>query len=66
MDADEVRALMESSRSQAEWDANCDRVKAVHGGEYPDFWFAAVIMSGLLGRVSQTWPKSPYLGSDGR
>jgi hypothetical protein len=61
-------ALMESSRSEEEWSANCDKVKASHGGQYPDWWYVSIIMSGLLGRVRKTWPTSPgvMLGSDGR
>jgi len=48
---------MESSTSEAEWNANCDRVKAECGG-YPEFWFKAIVMSGLVGRVSAKWGSS--------
>jgi len=50
MDRDEVVELMESSRTPEEWNANCDKVKRACDG-YPDFWFAAVVSSGLAGRV---------------
>ena len=51
---DGVLALMESSKSEAEWNANCDRVKAANGG-YPDFWYATIVESGVLARVSATF-----------
>jgi len=50
MSRDEVVEIMESSRTPEEWNANCDKVKRACGG-YPDFWFTAVISSGLAGRV---------------
>jgi len=49
-----VKSLMESSKSEAEWNANCDAVKAANGG-YPNFWYALVIQSGLLAETSLNW-----------
>lgn len=46
----EVVALMESSKSEGEWNINADKVKAACGG-YPEFWFAAILKSGLASRV---------------
>lgn len=54
MSEDEVKTLMESSKSEAEWNANCDKVKRACGG-YPDFWFALIVMSGLSARIQDTW-----------
>jgi hypothetical protein len=51
MDENEVVTLMESSKSEAEWDANCDKVKAACGG-YPDFWWKAIMMSGVASRTT--------------
>jgi hypothetical protein len=51
MTIEEVKTLMGSSQSEAEWDANCDRVKKAHNG-YPSFWFREIVMSGLAGRVA--------------
>ncbi len=42
----EVVALMKSSKSEAEWNANCNKVKKVCGG-YPLFWYSAIILSGV-------------------
>ena len=46
----EVVALMESSKTTAEWDKNCDIVKDRCVG-YPSFWFSAILISGLSKRV---------------
>jgi len=51
MERDEVVALMESSKTPREWDANCRKVKAAHGGKYPPCWYEAIIASGLADRV---------------
>lgn len=54
MTEQEVVALMESSKSETERNLNCDEVKKKCGG-YPDFWFKAIIASGLLGRVTSSF-----------
>jgi hypothetical protein len=51
---DGVAALMRSSKSEEEWNANCDKVKAANQG-YPDFWYATVILSGLAGDTQRSW-----------
>jgi len=50
MNEQEVVALMGSSKSAFERNSNADKVKAACNG-YPDFWFKAVIMSGLCDRT---------------
>ena len=52
----EVVALMKSSRSEEEWDANCDAVKA-RGGVYPDFWYRAIVLSGVMSDTVRSWQK---------
>ena len=54
MDEREVVALMKSSKSEAEWDANCDKVKQALGG-YPSWWFAAIMLSGVYEETMETW-----------
>lgn len=46
MTEEEVVELMQSSKSEKEWTANCVKVKKECGG-YPGFWWKAIIMSGL-------------------
>ena len=50
----QVVTLMESSGSEKEWNDNCDRVKAACGG-YPEFWYSAVVLSGLSKRTAAKW-----------
>jgi len=45
---------METSRSEREWDANCDRVKTMFDG-YPHFWYESIILGGVLQRCQQNW-----------
>ncbi len=51
MDKTEVTDLMSSSKSEAEWNANCNHVKAACGG-YPDFWYSEIVQSGLMRRTA--------------
>jgi len=50
MTEEEVVDLMKSSKSEAEWNTNCDKVKASCDG-YPNFWYSAIILSGLCDEV---------------
>ncbi len=49
-----VKALMESSTSETEWNANCDKVKKANGG-YPGFWYALIVMSGVAAMTQSKW-----------
>ena len=48
----EVVALMKSSRSESEWNANCNKVKKACGG-YPDFWHSAIVLSGVAAETAK-------------
>jgi len=52
MTEQEVLTLMKSSRSEYEWNLNCDAVKRAHNGGYPSFWYSLIIASGVLGWAS--------------
>lgn len=54
MNQQEVVTLMSSSKSEDEWNANCDIVKTACNG-YPSFWYSAIIASGLLSQVRSSW-----------
>ena len=54
MSEEAVVDLMRSSKSEAEWNANCDAVKKACGG-YPDFWYRAIVLSGVAAEVSARW-----------
>lgn len=47
----DVVELMKSSKSEQEWNANCKKVKSANGGNYPGFWYAAVVNGGALGHA---------------
>ena len=54
MTPEEVKELMESSKSEEEWNKNCDIVKSKCGG-YPDFWYSSIIIGGVLSKVRSNW-----------
>jgi hypothetical protein len=51
MTKQEVIDLMKTSKNTSEWNRNCDIVKERCGGDYPDFWFSTMIMSGLMNEI---------------
>lgn len=51
---EEVVRLMESSQTSDEWNNNADKVKTACDG-YPSFWFRAVVLSGVMARVTARW-----------
>lgn len=53
MNEEEVKDLMKSSQTEAEWNANCNKVKAAFGGVYPSFWYQAIVASGLSREMTQ-------------
>lgn len=51
MEKQEVIDLMKSSKNSQEWNANCNAVKKVHNGDYPDYWYQEIILSGLCDKA---------------
>ena len=47
--------LMRSSKSEEDWNSNCDTVKSTFDGKYPNWWYSTIILSGLFSEVSSTW-----------
>jgi len=54
MSENEVVELMKSSKSEKEWNANCNLVKSKCGG-YPSFWYGAIVISGVASKTAATW-----------
>lgn len=50
----EVLELMKSSKSEIEWEKNCNTVKERCNG-YPDFWYSAIIFSDVMGKTVNKW-----------
>lgn len=55
-----VKSLMAGSTSEAEWNDNCNQVKAANKG-YPQFWYPEVVMSGLMSRTTAKWGGSDQI-----
>jgi len=55
MTQQEVIDLMKSSNTEAEWNANADKVKKAFDGGYPNWWFATIVMSGILRETAAKW-----------
>ena len=58
MNETEVVALMESATSDDDWNRKVDEVRRRCGG-YPEFWYSAVIASGLGNRTAARCPMNP-------
>lgn len=51
---EDVATLMQSSRSEFQWNENCDRVKEANGG-YPGWWYETIVLSGIAGTAKARW-----------
>ena len=55
MTKEEVIKLMKDSKSEIDWNKNCDAVKKAFDGNYPNFWYSEIISSGLLAETQAGW-----------
>lgn len=55
MNEQQVRELMMSSQTEEEWNDNTRKVKAACGGDYPEFWYAEIILSGVARDAATRW-----------
>ncbi len=46
--------FMMGAKSAADWNNRCDAVKAANDGQYPDFWYKAIILGGIYDGT-RTW-----------
>jgi len=46
---------MLAATSESDWNNRCDEVKAANGNNYPEFWFAKVIVGGVASIASAKW-----------
>jgi len=54
MTKQKIIALMESSKSEEEWNANCELVKEKCNG-YPSFWYETIVLSKIAQKVAAKW-----------
>lgn len=52
MNEQQVVELMQGSKSEAEWNANTRKVKQIFKGGYPDFWYRAIVLSGVATKTA--------------
>ena len=57
MTEQEVVKLMRTSKSEIEWNSNCDKVKAKFKSTYPPFWYKAIILSGVVSTMQRSWAR---------
>lgn len=43
-----------NTKSEREWNAVCDEIKAARNGSYPPDWFAKMMMTGLMSAIAAT------------
>jgi len=55
--------MLESCATPRQWRAACDEIKAASPSKvcYPDDWFAKVVESGLMDRITSRWSGSSDL-----
>jgi hypothetical protein len=47
----QVIDLMQSSQTVQDWNKNADTVKAAFNGDYPNWWYEAIIISGVADKT---------------
>ena len=52
---DGVKEFLTGCWSEGEWAKRCNRVVAVNGRNYPDFWRAEIIDSGFADNIAWWW-----------
>ena len=57
MTEEQVVALMRSSNSAEEWRSNTNKVKEAYGGDYPEFWHAAMLLPPSNSVAMETYAK---------
>jgi hypothetical protein len=53
-----VTTYMEGSLSEDDWNSRTEDVKTANEGEYPDFWFSAIVVSGLPSKMQAKWQQN--------
>ena len=54
MNENEVVELMKSSKTEKEWNDNCNKVKFIYSG-YPIFWYRTIVLSGVATETAKSW-----------
>jgi hypothetical protein len=49
---------LDACKTEKEWNATCDKIKAARGGQYPPDWFMKIIASGFINRKIDSFKSS--------
>jgi len=52
---EDVKEVLGQTCSEGEWNLVCDKVKKENNGEYPEWWFQEIILSGFGDKVMRKW-----------
>lgn len=55
MSREDILNRLAATKTEAEWNDICDDVKRANAGDYPNWWFSEVILSGLASRKRAHW-----------
>ena len=47
--------FMSESSDVSDWNRRIDEVKLTHDGDYPSFWFATILLSGVADKTATRW-----------
>lgn len=47
--------LLKQTKSETEWNAQCDAIKSARDGQYPPDWYPLIVLSGLFARIRLNW-----------
>lgn len=61
MSAEELAAV-KGSKTEAQYVVAVDAVKGAHGGQYPDDWYAKMVLSGECRRIGAQWGDDAKIG----
>lgn len=51
----DVVQYMKDSTSSESWVRRCEYVKDANNGDYPDFWYSAIILSEVMYKTTAKW-----------
>lgn len=53
-----VKDYMRMATSEDDWNSRCDDVKEANNGDYPGFWYFAIVVSGVMHITASGWKRT--------
>ena len=47
-----IEIYMSGATSEQDWNNRCEEIQKANGGDHPSFWYSAIVLSGLMARVT--------------